>query len=80
MVIRNGLKLQAAGWRNIYEPRAVMIHHESKSRPKDHRPDQVARWRRELDLLQSRWGTAGYVDPAHHRALERRQEIYLIGL
>lgn len=74
------LKLQAAGWRNMYEPRAVMIHHESKSRPKDHRPDQLTRWRRELDLLQSRWSTAGYVDPAHHREMERRQETYLIGL
>jgi len=74
------LKLQAAGWRNIYEPRAVMVHHESKSRPKDHRPDQVARWRAELDLLQSRWGTASRVDPVHHQHLDRRQESYLIRL
>lgn len=74
------LKLQTAGWRNIYEPRAVMIHHESKSRPKDHRPDQVKRWRAELDLLQSRWGTVGHVDPTHHLHLDRRQESYLIRL
>lgn len=74
------LKLRAAGWRNIYEPRAVLIHHESKSRPKDHRPDQVARWRCELDLLQKRWGTANYIDPLHHPHLDRRQENYNLRL
>jgi GT2 family glycosyltransferase len=29
------MKLQAAGYHNIYEPRATLIHHESKSRARD---------------------------------------------
>jgi GT2 family glycosyltransferase len=74
------LKLQAAGWRNLYEPRSLLIHHESKSRGRDFRPDQVERWRRELALLQSRWGTDGFIDPLHHPALDRTRENYLIRL
>jgi GT2 family glycosyltransferase len=74
------LKLQAAGWRNVYEPRAMLIHHESKSRPKDFRPDQVARWRGELALLQSRWRVQDGLDPVHHPAMDHRHETYLLHL
>jgi hypothetical protein len=40
----------------------------------------VERWRRELALLQSRWGTDGFIDPLHHPALDRTRENYLIRL
>ena len=72
------LKLQAAGYRNLYEPRSVLIHHESKSRGKDFRADNLERYMRELALLQQRWGTATYRDPLHHRALDRSVEAYHI--
>lgn len=74
------LKLQAAGYRNLYEPRSVLIHHESKSRGRDSRADNVERYMRELALLQKRWGTATYRDPLHHRALDRRLEAYHIAV
>ena len=74
------LKLQAAGWRNLYEPRAELIHHESKSRGKDFLPENVERYRRELALLQAQWGTKTYDDPLHHPALDRLGETYHIGL
>jgi GT2 family glycosyltransferase len=60
------MKLQAAGYHNIYEPRATLIHHESKSRARKTHPTQIERYRRELALLQERWGTASYIDPLHH--------------
>ena len=74
------LKLQAAGYRNLYEPRSMLIHHESKSRGKDFRAENVERYMRELALLQKRWGTATYRDPLHHRALDRSIEAYHIAV
>ena len=74
------LKLQAAGWRNLYEPRAELIHHESKSRDKDFQPGQIERYTRELALLQDRWGTDGYADPLHHPHLDRNSETYRLYL
>lgn len=74
------LKLQAAGYHNIYEPRAVLVHHESKSRARDTHATQVERYRRELALLQERWGTATYIDPLHHPALDPTSETYRIAL
>ena len=74
------LKLQAAGWRNVYEPKATLIHHESTSRDKDFQPGQIERYTRELALLQDRWGTDGYADPLHHPHLDRNSETYRLYL
>ena len=49
------LKLGAAGWRNIYEPAARLIHHESKSRDTT-APDAAAR-AQEAALIRRRWGS-----------------------
>lgn len=70
------LKLRKAGWRNIYAPQAVMIHHESKSRGLDFAPEHLARYTRELGVFQERWGTKGFRDPMHHPALDPAHEEY----
>jgi len=72
------LKLQQAGWRNVYVPQAVMIHHESKSRGRDVAPRHVERYRRELAVLQERWGTRDYVDPLRHPQLDPDNEDFTI--
>lgn len=74
------LKLGRAGWRNVYAPQAVMIHHESKSRGKDHSPEHIDRYLRELGVLQARWGTRTHDDPMHHPNLERSSETFVIKL
>jgi O-antigen biosynthesis protein len=74
------LKLQRAGWRNVYTPHATLMHHESKSRGKDFSPAHIDRYRRELGMLQERWGTRDYVDPLHHVHLDRASETFLIRL
>ena len=74
------LKLAAAGWQNVYVPHAVLVHHESKSRPKDSAPDQYDRYMRELGLLQERWGTRNYSDPLHSPNLDRYSETFVIRL
>lgn len=74
------LKLEAAGWRNIYVPHAVLVHHESKSRGNDVSPQNIDRYRRELSVLQTRWGTKSYEDPLHNPNLDRHSETFIIRL
>lgn len=72
------LKVEAAGWRNVYVPHAVLFHHESKSRGKDVSPENIDRYRRELRVLQERWGTKTYADPLHNPNLDRYSETFVI--
>lgn len=74
------LKLEQAGWRNVYVPQAVLVHHESKSRGKDFAPAHIERYRRELAVLQERWGTKAYRDPLHHPNLDRYSESFTLRL
>lgn len=74
------LKLEAAGWRNVYVPHAVLLHHESRSRGKDNSRKNVERYRRELTVLQERWGTKEYDDPLHNPNLDRHSESFVIRL
>lgn len=74
------LRLQAAGWKNVYVPHAVLLHHESKSRGSDMAPSQIDRYRRELHALQERWDTKNCQDPLHNPNLDRYSEKYVIRL
>jgi GT2 family glycosyltransferase len=74
------LKLEKAGWRNVYVPHAVLLHHESRSRGKDSSKRNVERYRRELTVLQERWGTKAYADPLHNPNLDRYSERYVLRL
>nr|WP_185686142.1 glycosyltransferase family 2 protein [Novosphingobium aerophilum] len=72
------LRLQAAGWRNVFVPQARLYHHESKSRGNDLAPAHRERYLAELAALQDRWGTRTYLDPLHHADLDARDEAYAI--
>ena len=74
------LKLGKAGWRNVYTPHAVLLHHESKSRGKDSLPDNIQRYRCELAVLQERWKTKTFDDPLHNPNLDKYTETYVIRL
>lgn len=74
------LKLEAAGWKNVYAPQAVLIHHESKSRGKDISPQHIQRYLGELAVLQDRWGTKTFADPLHNPNLNRAYESFHIQL
>lgn len=71
------LKLEAAGWRNVYVPHAILLHHESKSRGNDVAPEQIDRYMRELRVLQERWETKTYKDPLHNPNLDRYSETFV---
>lgn len=72
------LKLDAMGLLNVYCAEARLIHAESRTRPNDYRPDQVARFERELGLLQSRWRTFGFNDARYSPLLSPSSEVCLL--
>ena len=70
------LRLNQRGWQSLYEPRAVLIHHESVSRGNDRDPVGAARFAKELAALQRIWKTDEIVDPYHHPQLSRASEQF----
>jgi GT2 family glycosyltransferase len=74
------MKLNACGWKTLYEPQAQLIHHESVSRGFDRDPEGAARLAGELATLQKRWMTNTVIDPYHHPTLSRFSEKFVLGL
>lgn len=72
------LRLNARGWQSLYDPRAELIHHESKSRGQDLTPEKKARFSGELALLKARWHTDSKVDPFHHPALSPFSDTFVV--
>lgn len=74
------LRLNQRGWQSLYEPRAILIHHESVSRGLDEDPVGAARFARELAALKRIWKTDEIVDPYHHPQLSRASEQFAVAL
>ena len=72
------LKLNAKGWQTFYEPRAALIHHESKSRGPDLATDKRTRFAGELSALKRKWRTDRRRDPFHHPQLSAFCEQFVI--
>jgi GT2 family glycosyltransferase len=72
------LKLNCRGWQSFYEPRATLIHHESKTRGADRSKDKQARFARELAALKEVWDTDTVCDPYHHPNLSPFCEEFLV--
>lgn len=74
------LKLNVRGWQSFYEPRATLIHHESKSRGFDRSGPQKRRFDGELAALKRNWHTEQAHDPFHHPELSQFGEAFSIRL
>jgi GT2 family glycosyltransferase len=74
------LKLNGRGWQSFYEPRATLVHHESKSRGSDRSKDKRARFAGELASLKRVWNTDKIRDPYHHPNLSAFCEEFLVAL
>ncbi|KRB83396.1 glycosyltransferase [Duganella sp. Root198D2] len=59
------LRVQAAGYRNVWTPYAEMNHHESASRGEEDSPEKIARFKREIDFVKARWGDDLLNDPTY---------------
>lgn len=68
------LKLQAAGYSNLWTPFAELIHHESKSRRSDDTPSKKERFQQEVKTMRKRWGPILDHDPAYNPNLTLEHE------
>jgi GT2 family glycosyltransferase len=74
------LKLNERGWQSFYEPRATLIHHESKSRGSDSAKVNRVRFADELAALKRIWHTDKRTDPFHHPQLSPFCEQFVIAV
>lgn len=58
------LRVHQAGYRNHWTPYAELVHHESVTRGYEDTPEKQKRFKGEIDLLQSRWGSCYKTTPA----------------
>jgi GT2 family glycosyltransferase len=74
------LKLNSCGWQSFYEPRARLVHHESKSRGLDSWGPNRARFAGELAALKAKWHTDRGPDPFHHPQLSPYSEQFVVAV
>ncbi len=68
------LRVEKSGKQIIWTPEAQLYHHESVSRGDDMSDTHIERYFKELQALQSRWGTKGFVDKYYSRHLRISDE------
>ncbi len=59
------LRVREAGYRNIWTPYAELYHHESATRGFEDTPERQARFSKEVEYMQQRWGSLLLNDPAY---------------
>lgn len=74
------LKVQAAGYRNLWTPHAELYHHESVSRGRDVSPEQRQRYQAEKAWMQQRWGEALWRDPYYNPNLTAAREDFSLNM
>lgn len=70
------LRVQAAGYRNVWTPYAEMNHHESASRGNEKTPEQQVRYENEITLMHDRWGEILLNDPAYNPNLTKKHDDF----
>ncbi len=74
------LKLQAAGYRNVYLPHAKLYHYESRNRGHETTPEKQERFGRETRTMIERWKTNVEPDPCYSPNLTLEHENFAIRL
>ncbi|MDD2893167.1 MAG: glycosyltransferase family 2 protein [Halothiobacillaceae bacterium] len=74
------LKVRAAGYRNLWTPYAELYHHESVSRGKEDSAEKQARFRKEVEFMQEKWGESLRHDPYYNPNLTLEREDFSIGV
>jgi len=72
------LKIQAAGYRNVYTPYAELYHHESASRGYEDTPEKMQRFQKEADMLRERWMPVLMNDPYYNPNLTLSGEPFTL--
>ncbi len=74
------LRLLQAGYRNLYCPDAVLLHHESKSRGAPTERAAHNQWQRERQAMIQRWGDLLTADPNYSPHLSLVEENLSLAL
>lgn len=72
------LKVQEAGYRNVFTPRAELYHHESISRGHEDTNEKRVRFQREVEYMLKRWATDTRADPYYSPNLTLKYEDFRI--
>ncbi len=72
------LRVQEAGYSNVWTPHAVLLHHESASRGYEDTPEKRARFLGEIALMHTRWSALMGNDPAYNPNLALAPKEYTI--
>lgn len=73
------LKVQNAGYRNVWTPYAELYHHESISRGSDEAPEKVERFHKEVAYMKATWATHIKPDPCYSVNLTKAREDFSVG-
>lgn len=73
------LKVNEAGYRNVWTPWARLYHHESVSRGPEDNPEKQARFAKEIEYMQKRWSTHTYHDQAYNPNLSLTRQDFGMG-
>jgi O-antigen biosynthesis protein len=72
------IKMQDAGYRNVWLPHVELYHYESKSRGYEDTPEKMERLQGEAKILRSKWGSVIEQDPCYSPNLTKSKEDYSI--
>lgn len=70
------LKVQAAGYRNLWTPYAELYHYESITRGAEDNPVKIARFNKEVEYMKCTWSTDKKADPCYSLNLTRDREDF----
>ncbi|SHO57573.1 Hyaluronan synthase [Vibrio quintilis] len=70
------LRVQEAGYFNVWTPYAELYHYESKTRGLEDTPEKIARFQKEVEYMQNRWGTLLLQDPCYNPNLTLAREDF----
>lgn len=74
------LKVQQAGYRNLWTPHAELYHYESKTRGKEDTPAKKQREQQEITYMQQKWSAQITADPCYSANLTRIREDFSINI
>jgi GT2 family glycosyltransferase len=73
------LKVQAAGYRNLWTPYAELYHYESISRGEEDNPEKLARFHAEVAYMETTWGELLRNDTCYSPNLTLTKDDFSVG-
>ncbi len=70
------LRAWEKGYRTVWTPHALLIHHESASRGLEDNPEKKKRWKSEADYMLAKWKPQIENDPFYNPALTLQREDF----